>query len=49
MINRVHGTEDSLYFGYWIIVAGFITQFVAVGMTNYVVGSFMIPMTEEFG
>jgi len=30
-------------------VAGFVTQFVAVGMANYVVGSFMIPMTEEFG
>jgi len=30
-------------------VAGFVTQFVAVGMANYVVGSFMIPMIEEFG
>lgn len=38
-----------LYYGYWIVVAGFITQFVAVGMANYVVGSFLIPMTEEFG
>lgn len=39
----------TLYYGYWIVVAGFITQFVAVGMANYVVGSFLIPMTEEFG
>lgn len=38
-----------LYYGYWIVVAGFVTQFVAVGMANYVVGSFLIPMTEEFG
>ncbi len=38
----------SFYYGYWIVVAGFVTQFVAVGMANYVVGSFMIPMTEEF-
>lgn len=30
-------------------MAGFVTQFVAVGVTNYVAGSFMIPMTEEFG
>ena len=30
-------------------MAGFITQFVAVGMANYVVGAFLIPMTEEFG
>ena len=30
-------------------MAGFVTQFVAVGMSNYIVGSFLIPMTEEFG
>lgn len=40
---------NRIYYGYWIVVAGFVTQFVAVGMANYVVGSFMIPMTEEFG
>ncbi len=38
-----------MYYGYWIVVAGFVTQFVAVGMMNYAVGSFMIPMTDEFG
>ena len=42
-------SEHRFYYGYWIVLAGFITQFVAVGMSNYVVGSFMIPMTEEFG
>jgi MFS transporter, OFA family, oxalate/formate antiporter len=42
-------SSKGLYYGYWIVVAGFVTQFVAVGMANYVVGSFMIPMTEEFG
>lgn len=41
--------DKSLYYGYWIVLAGFVTQFVAVGMSNYVVGSFLIPMTEEFG
>ena len=40
--------SNRIYYGYWIVVAGFVTQFIAVGMTNYVVGSFMIPMTEEF-
>ncbi len=45
MLNQ----QRPLYFGYWIILAGFVTQFIAVGMTNYVVGSFMIPMTDEFG
>lgn len=40
--------SPRLYYGYWIILAGFVTQFVSVGMANYVVGAFMIPMTEEF-
>ncbi|MDT8428378.1 MAG: MFS transporter [Pseudomonadales bacterium] len=30
-------------------MAAFVTQFVAIGLQNYVVGAFMIPMTEEFG
>ena len=38
-----------MYYGNWIVIAGFVTQFVAVGMSNYIVGSFLIPMTEEFG
>ena len=42
-------SSSNFYYGYWIILAGFLTQFVAVGMANYVAGSFMIPMTEEFG
>lgn len=41
--------RDRYYYGYWLVLAGFLTQFIAVGMSNYVVGSFMIPMTEEFG
>lgn len=39
----------KLYYGYWIVVAAFITQFIAVGMQNYIVGPFLTPMTEEFG
>ena len=30
-------------------MAAFVTQFIAVGMQNYVVGPFLTPMTEEFG
>ena len=41
--------QNRLYYGYLIVMAGFVTQFIAVGMRNYIVGSFMIPMTEEFG
>jgi hypothetical protein len=39
------GAGARVYYGYWIILAGFVTQFVSVGMANYVVGAFMIPMT----
>ena len=48
-VPGVANTSSRLYYGYYIILAGFITQFVSVGMANYVVGAFMIPMTEEFG
>ena len=44
-----NSSSVNFYYGYWIVLAGFLTQFVAVGMANYVAGSFMIPMTEEFG
>ncbi|MYE14191.1 MAG: MFS transporter, partial [Gammaproteobacteria bacterium] len=37
------------YHGYWLIVAGFVTQFVAVGVTNYAAGPFLTPMTEVLG
>ena len=38
-----------IYYGYWIVVAGLVTQFIAVGMSNYVAGAFMVPMNDEFG
>lgn len=37
------------YYGYWIILAAFISQFVAMGIFSYVLGPFMMPMTEELG
>jgi MFS transporter, OFA family, oxalate/formate antiporter len=36
-----------IYYGYWLVVAGFIAQFVSVGSQNYVIGVFLKPMTEE--
>lgn len=40
---------NRIYYGYWIVVAGLVTQFIAVGMSNYVAGAFMVPMNDEFG
>lgn len=36
-----------LYYGYWLICAAFVAQFVAIGMYSYVLGSFMTPMIED--
>lgn len=38
-----------VYFGYWLVVAAFVTQFVSVGVTNYAAGPFLAPMTEQLG
>jgi MFS family permease len=37
-----------LYFGYYLIAASFVAQFVAVGSQNYIIGVFVNPMTNEF-
>lgn len=37
-----------LYFGYWIVIASFVAQFMSVG-TNQVSGSFLKPMSDELG
>jgi MFS family permease len=37
------------YYGYWIVVAAFVSQFVAIGIFSYVLGPFMMPMIEDLG
>lgn len=49
MNRSVLPIAPNLFYGYWIVVAAFVTQFIAVGMQNYIVGPFLTPMTEEFG
>ncbi len=41
--------DNRIYYGYWLVVAAFIAQFISVGMYSYVLGSFMTPMIEELG
>ena len=41
--------NGPIFFGYWIVAAAFVTQFVSVGVTNYVAGPFMVPMSDELG
>jgi hypothetical protein len=37
------------FYGYWIVAAAFVSQFVAMGVFSYVLGPFMLPMIEELG
>lgn len=39
----------NIYYGYWLIVAAFVAQFVSVGAMSYVIGPFMTPMIDELG
>ena len=39
--------DSRIYYGHWLIVAGFVTQFVSVGAQNYSIGAFMVPMTPD--
>ncbi|MBM4411111.1 MAG: MFS transporter [Chloroflexi bacterium] len=44
--NRARSLPAS--FGYWIVVAAFVAQFMSVG-TNAVSGAFLKPMSDELG
>ena len=39
----------KIYYGYWLVGAAFVAQFVSIGMYSYVLGSFMEPMIDELG
>lgn len=41
--------RSPIFYGYWLIGAAFVAQFVAVGAQNYVIGPFMTPMIDELG
>jgi MFS family permease len=44
-------TRDSgpIFYGYYLVGAAFVAQFISTGMYSYVLGSFMEPMTTELG
>jgi sugar phosphate permease len=47
MTSRLPGRFS--YYGYRIIAAAFVSQFIAVGIFSYVLGPFMLPMIDELG
>lgn len=42
-------SDTRIYYGNWLVLAGFVAQFVSVGSMNYAIGAFMLPMTSELG
>lgn len=43
----VAAISRPVYYGYWLLSAGFIAQFVSIGSQTYIFGAFLKPMTEE--
>ena len=41
------GMSRRIYYGYWLVSAGFVAQFVAIGSQTYIFGAFLKPMTED--
>jgi sugar phosphate permease len=41
--------SGPIYYGYYLVGAAFVAQFISTGMYSYVLGSFMAPMTDELG
>ena len=37
------------YYGYWLVLAALVAQFVSMGAGNYILGPFLEPMTEDLG
>ena len=42
-------SDNTIFFGYYLVGAAFLAQFIAIGMYSYVLGSFMTPMLAELG
>jgi MFS family permease len=45
----VQGALSRVYYGYWLVGAAMVAQFVSVGTQSYVIGAFFKPMTTELG
>lgn len=39
----------GIFYGWWIVAAGFATTLLAIGSTTYAFGLFVKPLSEEFG
>ncbi|MBM4414734.1 MAG: MFS transporter [Chloroflexi bacterium] len=46
---RLARARPRFYFGWWLVGAALLAQFVAAGMQAFIVGVFMVPMTTDLG
>jgi MFS family permease len=49
LTRLAEGVRTRLFYGYWLVFAAFVAQFVSVGAQNYSAGVFLKPMTEDLG
>ncbi|MDP6377498.1 MAG: MFS transporter [Pseudomonadales bacterium] len=42
-------TGSRIYYGYWLVGAAFLAQFVSLGIYSYVLSAFMVPMIDDLG
>ena len=43
------GPRPLIFYGYRLVAAAFVAQFVSAGVQNYVIGPFLTPMIDELG
>jgi len=41
--------RPSIYYGWWVLGAGAVTEMLALGSTSYAAGLFVLPLEQEFG
>ena len=49
MLQSTLRDSGPIYYGYYLVGAAFVAQFISTGMYSYVLGSFMAPMIAELG
>ena len=49
MLHSTLRDSGPIYYGYYLVGAAFVAQFISTGMYSYVLGSFMAPMIAELG
>ena len=47
--GRGSAPDARVFYGWWIVAAGFVTQAVTAGIGTYSFSLFQLPVAEEFG